>query len=80
MEELKIFLNHLYFSAICVVVGAIAIYAILAGIGRQSIISNNLLATGMICGALCSVLTVFFTYRSLKIQLRRPIVRTRRQP
>ena len=66
MENLKIFFDHLYFSIICVGVGAIVLYVILYGIGAESAISNHLLATGIACGALCAGLALILTYRTMK--------------
>jgi len=79
MENLKIFMDHLYFSVICVGVGLIILYLILAGIGVQSVISNHLVTTGIACAALCCGLGLFFTYRTLKSRTSRPISYTRRQ-
>ncbi|MGO9570019.1 MAG: hypothetical protein ACLP5H_21020 [Desulfomonilaceae bacterium] len=79
MENLKIFFDHLYFSVICVGIGAIVLYVILCGIGAERVISTHLLATGITCGALCCELALILTYRSVKSRASRPIIYTRRQ-
>ena len=60
MEHLRVFLDHLYFSIICVGVGLIVLYVILSGIGAESAISNHLLFTGIICGVSVLRVGLFF--------------------
>lgn len=79
MENLKIFFDHLYYWIICVAVGLIVLYVILSGVGEESAISNHLLVTGIICGVLCTGLALFFTNRTIKSRVQRPIIHTRRQ-
>jgi hypothetical protein len=79
MEILRIFLDHLYFSIICVGIGAIVVYVILYGIGEGAAMSNHLLALGIACGLLCSGLAGLLTHRTLKSRVQRPVIYTRRQ-
>jgi hypothetical protein len=78
MESMKVFLDHLYFSIVCVAVGVLVLYLMLIGINAESIIYNNLLALGIICCVLCCALAAFLTFRTIKGRIRQPIIYTRR--
>jgi hypothetical protein len=73
METLKILLDHLYFSIICVGLGALVLYIILYSIGEASAVNNHPFAVGIACAALCFGLAGLFTYRTVKRRAERPI-------
>jgi ABC-type Fe3+-siderophore transport system permease subunit len=75
----KIFLDHLYFSVCCVLVGFILVYSIARWTAHGFDLDDYILVCVSAIAALSLILAIIFTYISISKRPSDFIVRTKRQ-
>ena len=75
----KIFLDHLYFSVCCVLVGFLLVYSIARWTEHGFDLDDYIVACVFAVGFFSLILAAFFTYMSISKRSSDFIVRTKRQ-
>jgi hypothetical protein len=76
---LRIFLDHLYFSVCCVLVGFFVVYYIAKWTGHGFDLDDSMMVCLAAGVALSLILTAYFTYMSISRRPDKSIIRTKRQ-
>ncbi len=78
-SKVKIFLDHLYFSVCCVLVGLLLVYCIARWLGYGFDLDDNFTVC-VVAGAIISlILTAYLTHMSISRTTSEFIVRTKRE-
>jgi len=78
-SNVRIFLDHLYFSVCCVLVGFLLVYFITRWSGYGFDLDDNIVICVVAIAALSLILTAYFTHRSISRAPSEFIVRTKRK-
>jgi len=78
-SNVRIFLDHLYFSVCCVFVGFLLIYSIARWTGHGFSLDDNIVVCVATVAALSLILAAYFTYMSISRAPSEFIVRTKRE-
>ncbi|MGO9571853.1 MAG: hypothetical protein ACLP5H_30375 [Desulfomonilaceae bacterium] len=75
----RIFLDHLYFSVCCVLVGLLLVYCITRWLGYGFDLDDNFTVIVVAGAAISLILTAYFTHMSISRTPSEFIVRTKRE-
>ena len=78
-SNVRIFLDHLYFSVCCVLVGFLLVYCIAKWLGHGFDLDDNIAECVVVVTALSLVLTAYLTIMSISRAPSEFIVRTKRK-
>jgi hypothetical protein len=78
-SEVRIFFDHLYFSACCVLVGCLLIYCLARWTGHGFDLDDNIAVCVATVVALSLILTAYLTYMSISRAPSEFVIRTKRE-